>query len=224
MNLALELENKVNYAHHGYNHWIRSRGGNRGHGLAMLVLEKGSIREATTETLDNAEEVIKIVQKQKSLVAVGIDTLTCWSTGASGWRPADRWLRKRYREIQNSIVSPNGLYGSMALSGMALLVSPRNQGPDLFITETHPKVLFWFLVREKYDYENKKALMDKTLITNLDFNVTPANDHEWDSAISAFAALQSIMGIWKHDLHKTPKAGGERLVSPCGATHQFWPE
>jgi hypothetical protein len=112
----------------------------------------------------------------------------------------------------------------MLLNGMALLVSLRNQRPDLFITETHPKVLLWFLKREKYDYENKKALMDKTLMTNLGIRISPDNSHEWESAISAFAALQSVMGIWKHDLHEMPMAGEERLVSPCGATHYFWPE
>jgi len=199
-------------------------GGNEDHGLTRLVLENGSIQEVTTETLDNAEQVIQIAQEQRSLVAVGVDTLTCWSTGASGWRPADRWLRQKYREVQNSIVTPNFLCGSMSLNGMALLVSLRNQRPDLFITETHPKVLFWFLEREKYDYENKKNLMDKTLMKNLGVRISPANNHEWDSAISAFAALQSVKGIWKHDLHEMPMAGEERLVSPCGITHYFWPE
>lgn len=197
-------------------------GGNRGHGLTKLVLEKGSIREATTDTLDNAEKVITNTQEQGSLVAIGVDTLTCWSTGESGWRPADLWLRDKYKKVQKSIVSPNGLRGSMALNGMAVLVSLRELQPDLFITETHPKVLFWFLKRKKYDYKNNKALMDDTLITNLGVRISPANDHEWDSAISAFAALQSVIGKWKHDLHEMTGEG--RLVSPCGATHYFWPE
>lgn len=199
-------------------------GGNKHHGLTRLVIENGSIREGTTQSLDNVGQVIKIAQEESSLIAVGVDTLTCWSTGASGWRPADLWLKQKYREIQNSIISPNGLYGSMALNGMALLVSLRNQRPELFITETHPKVLFWFLEREKYDYENKKNLMDKTLMNNLGVRISPANNHEWDSAISAFVALQSVKGIWKHDLHEMPMASEERLVSPCGATHYFWPE
>lgn len=201
-------------------------GGDKNHGLTRLVLKNGSIQEGTTETLDNAEQVIKIAQEQRSLIAVGVDTLTCWSTGKSSWRPADRWLMEKYkeREIKNSIVSPNSLRGAMALNGMALLVSLRNKRPELFITETHPKVLFWFLEREKYDYENKKKLMDKTLMKNIGVRISPTNNHEWDSAISAFAALQSVKGIWKHDLHEMPIAGEERLVSPCGATHYFWPE
>lgn len=199
-------------------------GGNGRHGLAVLAVKNGSIQEATTKTLDNAEEVIKTAQKQRSLVALGADTLTCWSTGASGWRPADHWLKEKYREVQRSIVPPNALYGAMVLNGMAVVLSLRNQRPDLLITETHPKVLFWFLTREKYDYENKKDLMDRTLATSLGVRISPANEHEWDSAASAFAALQGLLGIWKHDLLEEPMAGGERLLSPCGATHYYWPE
>jgi len=199
-------------------------GGNGDHGLTRLVLANGLIREATTDTLDNAEQVIATAQEQGSLVAIGVDTLTCWSTRTSGWRPADCWLRQKYKEVQKSIVPPNGLRGSMALNGMAVLVSLRERQPELFITETHPKVLFWFLKREKYDYEKKKALMDDTLITNLGVRISPANDHEWDSAISAFAALRSVKGEWKHDLHERPMTDEGRLVSPCGTTHYFWPE
>lgn len=199
-------------------------GGNGRHGLARLVLKDGSIQEANTETLNNAEQVTNIAQKESSLVAVGVDTLTCWSTGEGGWRPADRWLRNKYREVQNSIGPPNGLRGSMLLNGMAVLVSLRTQRPHLFVTETHPKVLFWFLTRQKYDFGREKALMDETLMTNLGVEISPANNDEWDAAISAFAAFQSMIGVWKHDLHETPMNVGERLINPCGRTHYFWPE
>lgn len=199
-------------------------GGNGCHGLAKLVLASGEIQEATTDTLQTAEQVIRLILGETSLVGLGVDTLTCWSTGASGWRPADRWLRNKYKKIKNSIVSPNGLFGSMGLNGMAVIMSLRTKLPNLFITETHPKVLYWFLTHERHDYDNKKALMDTTLMTNLGTKISPANDHEWDGAISAFAALQGLKDAWKHDLHKIPVAAGERLVNPCGPTHYFWPE
>lgn len=199
-------------------------GGNTNHGLTRLVFKNGSITEGITQSLDNVGQVIKIAQEESSLIGVGVDTLTCWSTGASGWRPADLWLKQKYREIQNSIISPNGLYGSMVINGMSLLVALRKQRHDLFITETHPKVLFWFLKHEKHDYKNKKNLMDEVLIKQIGVRISPANEHEWDSAISAFATLQSVKGIWKHDLHKIPMAGKERLISPCGTTYFFWPE
>jgi hypothetical protein len=134
-------------------------GGNGNHGFAKLVVEKGIVREAKTETLQTTEQVLQVVEGETSLIGLGIDTLTCWSTGKSGWRPADRWLRKSYIEVQKSVISPNGLYGSMVLNGMAVLVLLRTHQPDLFITETHPKILFWFLTHERYDYENKKALI-----------------------------------------------------------------
>ena len=199
-------------------------GGKRGNGLCRLFIKDGSIYDGNTMTLDNSEQIIQNIQNESSVLAVGVDTLTSWSTGEGGWRPADRWLRGKYKEVKNSILSPNSLYGSMALNGMAVLLSLRAQRPDLFITETHPKVLFWCLMREKYDYKNKKKVMDKTLRNKLGFEIKSANSHEWDSAISAFIALQGLMGIWKHDLHKMPCTVGERLINPCGETHYFWPE
>ena len=56
---------------------------------------------------------------------IGVNTLTAWSTGRAGWRPADRWLRYRYPEVRNSVASPNSLFGSMALNGMSVLMSLR---------------------------------------------------------------------------------------------------
>jgi hypothetical protein len=44
-------------------------------------------------------------------------------------------------------------YGAMALSGMAVLLAARNINRELFITETHPKILYWSLIQQRYDYE-----------------------------------------------------------------------
>ena len=64
----------------------------------------------------------------------------CWSTGRCGWRPADRWLRGQYPRVANSVVSPNSLFGSMALNGAACVHQLAAQWPDAMISETHPKV------------------------------------------------------------------------------------
>jgi hypothetical protein len=199
-------------------------GGNWGHGLAKFFIKKSSIIKAHTETLENSEKVIQAIKKESPLLSIGVDTLTCWGTGGSGWRPADRWLKEKYSEIQNSVVSPNGLYGSMGLNGMAVLIAMRNDQKEIIVTETHPKVLFWCLTGKKYNYKDKKALMDNLLITHLDIEIYPDNEHEWDAAISAFAALQGLKGKWKHNLHDIPCVDGERLITPCGKTHYFWPE
>jgi predicted nuclease with RNAse H fold len=109
-------------------------GGNGGYGFALAELEKGQCKSLRIETLENAEEVIKNLGQTQSLLALGIDTLAAWATGPSGWRPADLWLRKKYRPILPSIVSPNGLYGSMGLNGMAVLASIRQNSPEICVT------------------------------------------------------------------------------------------
>jgi|SRR5437867_1046450 len=138
-------------------------GGAEGHGVATLVVEAGKAARLSTTTVGTTEQVIKLVERTPGLIALGIDTLTCWSTGPGGWRPADRWLRERYRSIANSVVAPNGLRGSMAVSGMALLIAIEPGQSTLFVTETHPKVLFWFLSRASYDYAGRREFMDDVL-------------------------------------------------------------
>jgi hypothetical protein len=78
-------------------------------------------------------------------LSIGIDTLTMLSTGDSGWRPADRLLRAQYPDVRNSVVNPNYLKGSMALSGLAVSHELRNEFTDIAIIETHPKVLYFEL-------------------------------------------------------------------------------
>jgi len=199
-------------------------GGNNCHGLAELHVENGKATRLVTTTLDTVEKVVSHLENLPSLTALGVDTLTCWSTGPSGWRPADRWLRQRYPQVRNSVVSPNGLYGSMGLNGMAVLVVARRRFPGLLITETHPKVLYWEIAQKRYDFETDRQIMDETLAEQLGIAVAPQTEHEWDAAVSALAALRSAEGRWSNDLHKIETESNERLIEPCGPTHYSWPK
>jgi Protein of unknown function (DUF429) len=201
-------------------------GGNGAHGVAELWIEEGKATSLSTQTMATTEDVIVFLEKRPSIAALGVDTLTCWSTGRSAWRPADRWLRQqqRYKPVRASIVSPNSLSGSMGLNGMATLIAVRVRRPEILITETHPKVLYYHLSGQRYDYEHCKTAMDATLAAALGVTVTPATEHEWDAALSAFAALEGVEQRWPNDLHRLATETGERLVSPCGITHYFWPE
>lgn len=200
-------------------------GGNDAHGVAMLRVEGGVPISLQTGTAACADEVMQRVEQALPLIAIGVDTLTCWSSGASGWRPADRWLRSRYPEVQNSVVTPNGLYGSMGLNGMAVLIEARRLQPNLLITETHPKMLHWGLSKGvRYNYRNDHARMNDLLAVAIGVDVAPNNEHEWDAAISAFAALEGVGGHWTNDLHARPTSASERLIWPCGKTHYYWPE
>jgi hypothetical protein len=164
------------------------------------------------------------VESLPSLAALGVDTLTCWGTGISGWRPADRWLRKQYKSVQGSVMTPNSLFGSMGLNGMAALIAVRARFPDVLITETHPKVLCFCLTSQKHDYPGIDGAMDTVLGRTLGIPMTSGSEHEWDAGVSAFAALEGYVGRWRRDLHTLPAEKGERLITPCGDTHYFWPE
>ena len=199
-------------------------GGNRTHGLAWAAVQDRKIVDVTTKTYRNVEEVVASILDVETPLGLGIDTLTCWGTGHSGWRPADRWLRERYPEVQNSVQAPNSLYGAMSVSGMALLVAVRQEFPHIFVTETHPKVLYHAQCNERYDYGRNISAMNEHLSRLLAADVAPRNEHEWDAAISILAVVRGLHGLWKRDLHALPTDSDERLVQPCGKTAYLWPD
>jgi hypothetical protein len=110
------------------------------------------------------------------------------------------------------------------LGRTSVLIEARKQHCDLFVTETHPKVLYRALFGQKYDYGDNATQMNEALKAKLNVEVRISNDHEWDAAISALAALRGLQGAWKHDLHREHSDEEARLVEPCGETYYFWPE
>ena len=199
-------------------------GGNGKHGFARATVRDGEIVSVTTKTLRHAEDVIASILEIETLVGLGIDTLTCWGTGRSGWRPADCSLRQRYPAVKKSIVAPNSLYGAMCLNGMAVLLTVRQAFPGIFVTETHPKVLYYALLEEPYDYNGPNTSgMNDRLSSWLGVKVKPRNEHEWDAAISILPVVRGLHGSWQ-DLHALPPDSGEHLLQPCGKTTYMWPE
>jgi hypothetical protein len=198
-------------------------GGDGVHGLALLTCESGRPTAITLQTLYTAEDVLSAIEQQTALSALGVDTLTCWGTGSGAWRPADRWLRDAYKPVRNSVVSPNALFGSMGLNGMSVLITVCKQFPNAMVTETHPKVLYWHLAQQKHAYSANKEAMDGVLSTELGIRLESANEHEWDAGLSALAALKGHTSVWTRDLHCLSTKSNERLITPCGPTHYFWP-
>lgn len=199
-------------------------GGNGSHGVATISVANNRCSSINVQSFETAEDVLLWIEGIENLVGLGVDTLACWSTGPSGWRAADLWLKNKYKNIRNSIVSPNGLYGSMGLNGMAVLVSSRQAHPNISITETHPKVLYWALAGHKHDYQSDSAQMDSRLSRWIGIDVHTSDDHEWDAAVSALAALRGMSGEWTHDLFQEGQDEGARLVTPCGPVHYWWPD
>lgn len=206
-------------------------GGNGKHGFAVLRVQKAKPKSLTTKKLRDAEEVITHIEDAGSLVALGIDTMTCWCTGKSGLRPADQWLDETYSG--NSVVSPNGMYGSMGINGMAVVFNTRKD-PKIgggigapSVTETHPKVLYQEVWGEQSAYPEYGDVpqMNRALEEELGIPVETASDHEWDAAVSTLAALRGLTGKWDFDLHRDLDWEPDgRMVKPCGETHYFWPK
>ena len=198
-------------------------GGDGKHGVAVLHLNDQVPTKIDTLTLPTAEAVIEHFNTIENVHAIGVDTLTCWSTGPGGWRPADRWLRKTYPQIAPSVVTPNGLFGSMGLNGPAVVLECRAANPALIVTESHPKVLHWHLARKRYNYAEDGVRMIDLLSGLLQVSVEATTDHAWDAALSALAAFRGCYGDWDTDLHRLPTERNERIVWCCGTTHYFWP-
>ena len=198
-------------------------GGNDAHGVASLVVSGGDPKALTFTTVRNAEAALKWFKKGGMPLAAGIDTLTQLSTGDSGWRPADRWLRSRYPEVQKSVDNPNHLHGSMTVNGLAVVLSLRDACEDILISETHPKVLFYHLNERRYDYRMNRIAMNRQLSEWIQLTAETTSDHEWDAVASCFAVLEGVTGRWPGDLHRLPAVTGESLIRPGGPSHYYWP-
>lgn len=176
---------------------------------------------------------------------LGIDTLTYWSSGRSGLRKADEMLRHVFdpllretgakKHFSSSVVAPNSLYGSMSVNGMFVLRQLRKSSEhpepssDLWVTETHPKVLYFALSGEKYDYGRHRVEMDGWLakamnmpLDGLEESVLTEDDHQWDALISAWAAHEGFTGNWEANL--VACKDGENLDFPAGPVDYRWPD
>jgi hypothetical protein len=198
-------------------------GGNDHHGVAALVVDNGRPVNLSFTTVRNVEAAVQWFTAEGPPLATGIDTLTVLSTGDSGWRPADRWLRQQYQQVQNSVVNPNYLQGAMALNGLAVMVSLRSTSKSILISETHPKVLYFHLSGALYAYAASQATMNAQLTQWVGLPANTANDHEWDAVVSCYAVLEGMLGRWSTDLHQLPPINGESLVQPGGPSHYYWP-
>ena len=164
-----------------------------------------------------------------TIVGAGVDTLTEWSSGASGFRSADRWLRKAYPEVRNSVMSPNSILSSMTVSGAAFLtlLAPRFRTDGSMVTEAHPKVCYHALTGARHAWATDSARMTKWLTDELSIELpgalTDGGDDIFDAGLAVLAALRGANRGWTLDLHALDSADGEARVRFCGPTHFWWP-
>lgn len=61
-------------------------GGDGKHGLGLATIRDGRTVSLRTQTLETVEKVMDRLFACDDVQGIGIDTLTCWSTGRGGWR------------------------------------------------------------------------------------------------------------------------------------------
>ena len=193
-------------------------GATSGFGCAILQGERSTC--ATVDSVDGAMRWAAEACGGTTPAAAGIDTLLFWQTTPSGWRGADEYLRRRYPGSRSSVLCSNGLYGSMSVQGATLALRLRELWPDVVLTETHPKVL-WAHLDTGFDYPRNPRTdvgavgwLERATGTALEVE----NEHEFDAALSAWAAIQGYEGAWTRDLalERASEQTGDnvRLVSP----------
>ena len=189
-------------------------------GVAVLDLREDRSRLATASvrSVDEAFGFFRKALAGAVPTAAGMDTLLYWETGRGGWRQSDLWLRKRYPDVAKSVVCSNSMYGAMAVQGMAFAMRLRETWPDLFLCETHPKVLYRALAGRRHSWGPD---MDRWLLheAGCPDAAPPSNEHEWDALVSAWAASKWVSGIWTADL----RAMSATAVEPAGRVAYPWP-
>ena len=196
-------------------------GGENKIGVALFTVGGGQSR-CTTGCVASVDHALKwsvdrLLDDAPS--AVGIDTFLFWETGRCGWRPADQWLKERYVDVRNSVLSSNSASGSMAVQGMALAILLRRCWPQVELIETHPKVLYRALSGQRYDWSSR---MQEWLIEHMGLapETVMSDNHCGDAALSAWAAYKGHTRHWKHDL----RALSHGPIEPAGSCAYWWPE
>jgi hypothetical protein len=192
-------------------------GGKNGFGAAMLAGH-----EVATTTVSTVADAVRWAVGQCGAsvpVAAGVDTLLHWCDGPSGWRPADKWLRKTYPKSALSVASANSLYGAMAVGGMALALRLRERWPSTLRNETHPKVLIPALGGERYADAAPEAAM-AWFANHAGLNVSEVRGgHELDALLSAWATREGLAAGWLDLVGDDPA-----LLFPAGQVSYLWPE
>ena len=71
-----------------------------------------------------------------------------WSSGRSGDRQADQWLRTRYGLPGGQVQAANSLRGAALVQGAMFVQRMREHFPGIGVTETHPKAVWKALKME----------------------------------------------------------------------------
>jgi hypothetical protein len=197
--------------------------GGDGKGGVAILNAVGAKPAYETDLTDSVDEAIRWLtgRANGAPAAAGIDAMLFWETGPSGWRAADKSLKARYSAVEKSIVSSNSAFGAMAVQGMALAMLLRKQWPNIILTETHPKVLYYACTNKKYQWSETSEEMQSWLLTEMGCKLGAPidSDDKWDALISAWAAKMGHTRAWTTDL----RCLSDKPLEPAGTVAYCWP-
>ena len=196
--------------------WIGADpGGKNKFGVAAL----SSDGDVESERFSCAREAVAwVVNMNVSLLGVGIDAPLWWSSGISGARHADQWLRDQYPQARNSVMLINSIFGGVLIQGFLFATELRQRFPNVPVTEAHPKLTLHARGTDFEDLARELGLDVDSKIVN------EANDDRRDAVIAALAAREGFSGNWTHNLAGLAPLCGEQHASDRALrpVHYWW--
>ena len=193
--------------------WIGADPGGKGNfGLAILNSD-GSPHTWCVNCVDEAIDRIR-GRLSGCPKGVGVDAPLWWSSGPSGSRLADEWLRKTFGLSGGEVQAANSLRGAALVQGAMFIQRLRELYPEVPVTETHPKAVVKVLKLTAESFWQRHSVTS-----------TAQNEHERDAVVSAIAAREGFSGRWTNDLatkrHPSEQNPKTYWLAPI---HYFWPE
>lgn len=193
--------------------WVGADPGGRGN-FGVCILNSNGL--ARTRLVDCADDAIAWVGENAELApsGVGVDAPLWWSSGRSGDRRADQWLRMTYGFSGGQVQTTNSLRGAALVQGAMFVQRVRERYGEVRVTETHPKALLQALRSDWGEFCDRFGLTGSV-----------GSEHERDAVVSAVAAREGFEGRWTIDLslqrHASEQDPSRFWLAPV---HYFWPE
>jgi hypothetical protein len=202
-------------------------GGANAFGVALLYPD-GKFESAVVSCADDAMKWL--CRKAVTILAAGIDAPLWWSSGPSGDRAADQYLRTTFKISGGTVQAANSLRGAVLVQGAMLALALRQRSPELPITEAHPKALL--KAKALWPKSSKSGPLWEEIRSGFKLKGPILDDegqHKRDALLAAVAAREGSTGQWTRDLalcRDCERSSGEQdpAAVPWGPVHYWWPE
>lgn len=158
--------------------------------LPLTIIDAGvagNAHEAIANALDAASGPVDVS-------GVGIDSPMFWV--ANGDRKVDHLIRAAIRRLgarnaSGTVQHVNSLRGACLTQGVMAAHLIRQRGPNIPVTETHPKALLW-LLGVYASFQPPVRIKDLSRFAVAGFDVL--SEHERDAALGALGAWAMVTG------------------------------